>query len=162
MESSLVMENFRVSIKYLSLNICDEIDFVKSEKCGAINTFMGTIRNIDKKANGKSEPIEAIVYEAYDEMVIKQIGILTKNLIDKCGDTNCRASVSIRLGKVLVNEVAIIICVSSTNRKVSHNATIDILEKVKSMCPIWKKVMFCDGTTEWFDVQKSEAFWLRK
>lgn len=157
-----------------SLDLSKGVQFVSSSKCGAISTFSGTIRDTDLKlGNNELEPIEAIWYEAYESMASKQIEGIIRELVfsppdDKWPrpsaetDPNCRVYVALRLGLVPPQEAAVIICVSSTGRTISHWATLAILEQIKSSVAIWKKIHFTDGRQEWAGECKSEASWLRK
>lgn len=158
-------DNFKVTVsveKQLDLN--EGVKFVSSSKCGAINSFLGTIRDTEE-LNGAPERICAIQYEAYEPMVLSEVCDIVDSVVNKPDsgilDLNSRAYVAIRLGVTPVQEAAIIICVSSTNRKCAHEATMSILKKIKSVVPIWKKIIYLDGREEWADA-KSEAAWLNK
>lgn len=145
--------------------------FVSSPKCGAINLFVGTIRDSDIKASAANKAdhvlIEAIYYEAYKSMARKQImTILSHHLIRfengrlQLLDENVRACVALRLGRVPISEAAIIIGVSSTSRELAHSSTMKILNSIKASVVVWKKIIYTDGTEEWDDVTKSSAEWL--
>lgn len=159
------------------LNLSHGIEFVSSVKCGAINTFSGTIRDLDlDESINQLVPIKAILYESHTSMASKQISKIVNETInpeltpnasdtDEPGatppyDPNARAYVAIRLGTVPVGEASIIICVSSTGRDVSHQAVMRILKEIKSSVVIWKKIVFDDGREKWMDDGRSEAFWV--
>lgn len=152
------------------LNLLEGVDFVSSTKCGAINTFSGTIRDTDIKStkSGTYLPIVALHYEAYESMAIRQIYEILRetmrllNATNDGVDMNSKAYVGLRLGRVPVGEASLVICVSSTGRLQSHKATLMILERIKSSVAIWKKIIFSDGTEEWADDSKSEAIWLKE
>lgn len=186
-----VGSNYQVFLSFGEpLNLSKGVEFVSSSKCGAINTFIGTVRDTEIRnsqalvngGNGIPEPIEAICYEAYESLVRKQVadilestinspnlatccgGINNKNNNTRCAlvDPNSRAYVAIRVGRVPVKEASIIICVSSTSRTCSHKAVMLLLERVKSQVALWKKIIFADGHEEWADISKSEAYWLKR
>lgn len=150
------------------LNIADGIEFAKSPKCGAISTFSGTIRDTDFKSSKtishQLEPILGIYYETYQAMATEQIEEIVNDLITKQSDLvdpNSRVYIGIRLGFVPAGETSLIICVSSTSRGFAHDATMTILEKIKSTVVIWKKISFENGDVEWADTSKSNAYWLK-
>lgn len=167
-------KNFKVVISIEKpLDILEGVEFVTSPKCGAINAFLGNIRDTETKlttkSNGCPETIRAIRYEAYDSMVLSQTCDIVEGTINSpqlesgnsaTVDPNSRAYVAMRLGYTPVQETSIIICVSSTSRKCSHLATMTILEKIKSHVPVWKKIVYLDGHEEWADA-KSEASWMK-
>lgn len=169
---SIIGQDFKVNLKCdEKLDLCEGIAFVKSPKCGAIQCFIGTIRDSDVSSSESSgdqvqlEPIKAIRYEAYEMMALKQMAEIVQRTLDVeppngCSlDHNARAMVSARLGLVPVGEEAIMICVSSTSRKFSYEATMSILNEIKRTVTIWKKIVFSDGREEWDALHKSEAAW---
>lgn len=152
------------------LDFNEGIKYVGSDKTGAINCFIGTIRDTDTKIGSVvSLPIKAIFYEAYEAMMLKQVSEIIEltlqsqsqegHVADDADRIN-RVYVAIRLGLVEVGEASIFISVSSTRRHTSHRATMKILEKIKSSVVIWKKVIYSDGSEHWAGADKSEASWL--
>lgn len=147
--------NTRIKIvKDEKLNLLDGIDFVKNRKCGALSTFTGYIRDTDYPSDGTGpRKIKSIFYEAYESMTSSTIQNIIEEIMSSpkewIQDENIRVYTSVRLGEVPVEEEGIIICVSSTGREVAHKSTMRILEDVKSTAPIWKKIIFQDGKTEW-------------
>lgn len=169
------------------LNLSKGVDFVSSPKCGAINTFLSTVRDTEIRSSealtnggtGIPEPIHAIYYESYESMAMKKISEIIESTINspnltKCCqginnnkecalvDPNTRAYVAIRLGRVPIKDASIVICVSSTSRTCSHKAVMLLLEKVKSTVPIWKKIIFANGHEEWMDASKCEEYWFER
>lgn len=161
MEQSLINNRISIFIQDEELQLEECCKQVKSLKCGAINIFLGTIRDNDFDSNNSNtkKPIDGIHFEIYPEMARRQVlAIMSEVLAGK--DQNSKACVSIRTGDVPIGEVSIIICVSSTSRKLSHVATMQILDSIKSRVAIWKKIIFSDGTKCWDSQIKSEAQWL--
>lgn len=172
----LERKNFKIVFHHHhSFNVSNGLEFVRSPKCGAINTFIGTIRDTDIKfidPNQDQVPIEAIHYEAYEEMALDQIADILEQTVNSPNpeepselalvDTNSRAYVAVRLGKVPAGEESILICVSSTGSLYSHKATMAILKAIKSRAAIWKQIIFADGHKEWVGAAKSQAAWLRE
>lgn len=165
MDSSRLDQSFKVVIKEDGLlDLQEGVEFVRSNQCGAINTFQGFIRDSDQPMgsasdNGKSQPIRAIFYDAYKSMAEKQIrGIVRCELQNN--DPNMRVHISVRLGLVPVGQASISICASSTGRQESHDFVLTLLNQIKSRVTIWKKIIYTDGREQWAREQKSEAFWL--
>lgn len=150
------------------LNLIEGIEFVRSPKCGAINTFSGTIRDTDLSSTSRTkQPIQAIHYDVYKTMARNQIWAIVGEILEpkskECPrDPNARVFVGLKFGLVPIGESSVVICVSSTGRHFSHKATMSILERIKSDVAIWKKIIFADGHEQWDDLEKSEAHWLGK
>lgn len=84
-------DRFRIVLTKDPLNILDGINFVKSQRCGAINTFLGTVRDTDLKKSdclistpARYSPIVALEYEAYCPLAFKQlISIVKMQIIEE-------------------------------------------------------------------------------
>lgn len=144
------------------IDIVEGFAFVQSNRCGAINTFLGCIRDTDQTANDlEHQSLDAIEYDGYESMIAKLVYDLIHNEVyvgdnDHSSrssevDNNTRVYVNIRLGRVLAGEIAIVICVSSTGRDISHKATMNLLVGIKRSVPIWKKLIFSSGYSEWVE-----------
>lgn len=149
----LKSDRYLIKLSKCSIKLDDGVEFVESSKCGAINSFLGIVRNSEG-----TQPIDALYYEAYESMAKKQISQIVNEVLDDSVDS--KVYVAVRLGQVPVKQASIYICASSRGRHESHRATIDILNKIKSSVVIWKKAMFSDGLEQWIGDSKSEAWWL--
>lgn len=154
--ANFVEKNYMVSfIEDEALDPSLGIDFVKSSKCGAINTFFGCIRDTDYMIgeSGRTlSPLQAIYYDSYIAMALKQVVAIVCQELNHpkdLQDPNSRAYVGIRLGRVPIQETAIIISVSSTGREFASKSTLSMLEKIKASVPIWKKLIFSNGAEQW-------------
>lgn len=130
---------------------------VRSKNCGAINIFVGCIREDDfKLENGKWTKLKlnSIFYQAYEQMVINQIERIVQEIYES-GPIEyknlCRFYIGIRLGEVNVGETSIIVASSSPKSNFSHSVTLEILRRIKVECVIYKKLCFVDGSTRWID-----------
>lgn len=159
-------DRYQVLIQSRPLDLQRGFEFVSSNKCGAVNSFFGTIRDTDIRGNNQQvqEPIRAIYYESYETMAMKQILTIVTSAVQSNDpvDSNMRIFIAIRLGLVPVGDVSIIICASSRRRQTSNEVVMSILEQIKSTVVIWKKIVFSDGSEEWAGPCKSEANWLKR
>lgn len=123
------------------LDVEKVFDLVKSEKAGAVNLFIGTVRKVSKDKN-----VVRLEYESYDEMVVKEI----EKIVDEARAAYPieKAAVFHRKGNLEVGEKAVIIGVSTPHRKESFEACRFIIDNLKKTVPIWKKEVFDDGE-EW-------------
>lgn len=153
------------------LSVNDGLGFVQTPSCGAVNVFLGTVRDTDTNRLGAIKRIRGLYYEAYDRMAVKQTYEIVRDVLaSECGADNvdahadddnlARAYVAIRAGFVPVGQASILICVSSKRRHQSHRATMIMLERIKAQVAIWKRIHFADGQQEWIDEKRSEASWL--
>ena len=127
-----------IKITEKSIDVQKVIDTASSLEAGAVNVFVGTVRNT---AHGKN--VLWLEYEAYEAMVVAEI----KKIIDEA--TNrwdlLGWAVSHRVGTLKPGEVTLAIAVSTPHRQDAFEACSFILDNVKERTPIWKKEVFEDG-----------------
>jgi len=132
-----------------SISITDQpIDYaaiteqVRSNECGAVVLFLGTVREMTA---GKQTV--ALDYEAYPEMADQMM----QQLVDEARDQWDVHTISIehRVGHLALGEISVAIAVSSAHRKEAFEAGRFLIDRLKEIVPIWKKENWADGTTEW-------------
>ena len=132
-----------------SISITDQpIDYaaiteqVRSNECGAVVLFMGTVREMTA---GKQTV--ALDYEAYPEMADQMM----QQLIDEARDQWDVHGIAIehRVGHLTLGEISVAIAVSSAHRGEAFEAGRFLIDRLKEIVPIWKKENWSDGTTEW-------------
>lgn len=124
-----------VQITTERLDITNAIEYVSSPKCGAIATFIGTVRNENEGKN-----VTAVEYTAFKEMAEKEM----KKIVDEALNKWKLGKIYLvhRIGKLVVGEASVIIAVSSAHRAESFEACRSIIETLKQTVPIWKKEHF--------------------
>ena len=127
-------------IKRDLLNVEAVVDKVRADSCGAIATFIGTVRN---ESMGKK--VLYLEYDAYEEMAIKKLREIGEEIkkkweIDKMAITH-------RIGKLDIGVSSVIIAVSAPHRKDALEACQYIINRIKEIVPIWKKEVWEDGET---------------
>lgn len=121
--------------------IQEVVDKVVQREAGAINTFIGTVREL---TYGKKTLY--LIYEAYESMAVKklqQIGDEIKNRWH-----GAEVAITHRVGKLDITDIAVVIAVSTPHRADSYEANRYAIERIKEIVPIWKKEHWEDGQ-EW-------------
>lgn len=114
------------------------IDLVSSGSCGAIDVFIGTVRN---KTQGKE--VVRLEFEAYDKMAIKEMEKIVQRAKEKW--PIAKMGMHHRKGVLDIGDIAVIIAVSTPHRKASFEACQFAIDTLKETVPIWKKEIFEDG-----------------
>jgi molybdopterin synthase catalytic subunit len=125
----------------------DSISFteaVRRPDCGAVVTFLGTVRDL---TDGRVTV--ALDYEAYPAMAEKKLAEIEQ-------ETRKRWPVGEivlvhRLGHLQVGEVSVAVAVSCPHRAQAFDACRYAIDRLKEIVPIWKKENWADGSTEWVD-----------
>lgn len=115
---------------------------VRRRNCGAVVTFLGTVRDL----TGQRETI-ALDYEAYPDMAQAKMAEIEADTRQRwpVGDIVMEH----RLGRLEVGEVSVAVAVSSPHRNDAFAACRHAIDRLKELVPIWKKENWADGTTEW-------------
>lgn len=129
-----------LQIRETPLQPQEVIDLVQSEACGAINVFIGTVRNQTAK-----KPVERLFFESYDRMALKEMEKIAAQARERWPVE--KIALFHRTGWVEIGEIAVVIAVATPHRKASFEACEFIIDTLKETVPIWKKEYFEDGET---------------
>jgi len=127
----------RAAIDYLAVT-----ELVRRPDCGAVVTFLGTVRDL----TGDRVTV-ALDYEAYPDMAEKTMAEIER-------ETRARWPVAEivlehRLGHLEIGEVSVAVAVSCPHRHQAFEACRYAIDRLKEQVPIWKKENWSDGATEW-------------
>jgi molybdopterin synthase catalytic subunit len=115
---------------------------VRRNDCGAVVTFLGTVRDL----TGDRKTV-ALDYQAYPGMAEKKMAEIEE-------ETRTRWPVGAmvmvhRLGHLEVGEVSVAVAVSCPHRAQALEACRYAIDRLKELVPIWKKENWADGGAEW-------------
>jgi MoaE-MoaD fusion protein len=116
---------------------------VKRGEDGAVVVFDGIVRN-----NTRGRRTLFLVYEAYEEMALRQMRELAVEAIAVHGAR--QVALVHRLGRLEIGETSVLIAVSSAHRAQAFAASRWLIDTLKKTVPIWKKEHFEDGEV-WAD-----------
>lgn len=111
-------------------------------ECGATVTLDGYARKFTKK-DGKVIETEYLVYEAYEEMAVKEM----RKLIEQAKADFAISNVGIvhRTGRLEIGETSVVISVAAPHRRDAFAACEWLIKELKRTVPIWKKEVYADG-----------------
>ncbi|MFA9555856.1 molybdenum cofactor biosynthesis protein MoaE [Evansella sp. AB-rgal1] len=127
------------------ISIQEVIDKVVDRNAGAINTFIGTVREMTK---GKKTMY--LKYDAYVPMAEKKLAQIGEEIERDYPDAI--VAITHRIGELGITDVAVVIAVSTPHRADSYAASRYAIERIKEIVPIWKKEHWEDGE-EWIGDQ---------
>ena len=115
---------------------------VRRSDCGAVVTFLGTVRDL----TGERVTV-ALDYEAYPGMAEKKMAEIEAEARRRwpVGDI----LMVHRTGHLGVGEVSVAVAVSCPHRAQAFEACRFAIDRLKELVPIWKKENWADGSTEW-------------
>ena len=119
---------------------------------GAVVTFEGTVRN-----NTKGRATRYLDYECYESMALKMMAQIGRELL--AAHQIERVAMIHRLGRMLIGETSVAVIVTSPHRRAAFDASLEGINRLKKVVPIWKKEHFVDGEVwvegEWDDSLRS-------
>jgi molybdopterin synthase catalytic subunit len=117
------------------------IDLVKTDDSGAVNLFIGTVRN-----KTKNKEVAGLEFEAYERMALKELEKIVDH-VKKHWPINAMA-IHHRVGALKIGDIPVVIAVSTPHRQQGFEACQYAIDTLKLTVPIWKKEIFADGE-EW-------------
>lgn len=131
----------KISNKPIDVQAC--IDAAQSERAGAIDVFIGTVRN-----HNNAKEVVRLEFETYDIMAVKKMEELANQARERW---DIEKIVMIhRKGVLQIGDVAVVIAVSTAHRVASFEACQWLIDTLKTVVPIWKKEIYESGE-EWLE-----------
>lgn len=127
-----ISDSILVKLSSTRIDLNESLNHCYSDDCGAINTFIGTVRNATK-----GEAVKNLFFEAYEPMAHKELVKLALKAQEQWSIK--KISIVHRLGEVPIGEEAVVIAVASAHRKESFLACEFLIDQLKVTVPIWKK-----------------------
>lgn len=115
---------------------------VRRPDCGAVVTFLGTVRDL----TGDRLTV-ALDYEAYPAMAEQKMAQIEAETRERwpVGDM----VLVHRLGHLEIGQISVVVAVSCPHRAQAFAACHYAIDRLKEIVPIWKKENWADGTSEW-------------
>jgi molybdopterin synthase catalytic subunit len=116
-------------------------DTVRRPGCGAVVTFLGTVRDLTG-----DEVTVALEYDAYPPMAERQMAGIEAEVRARwpVGEV----ALVHRLGRLGVGEISVAVAVSAPHRADAFEACRHAIDRLKEVVPIWKKDLG-PGKAEW-------------
>jgi molybdopterin synthase catalytic subunit len=132
-------ESKRFEITREPIDVSEVVSHVQAPNCGAVVTFIGTVRD-----NAQGRQVRYLEYDAYPEMaeeILAQIGDEIKRRWPQVEDV----SIVHRIGRQEPTEISVVIAIAAGHREGTFDAARYAIERIKQIAPIWKKEVFSDG-----------------
>lgn len=114
------------------------IDFVMTGGAGAVDVFIGTVRD-----NTQGRTVTHLEYEAYEPMALSEMKKIADEALHKWPIQ--KIAIHHRVGTLYIGDVAVVVAVSTPHRSDAFEACRYIIDTLKQTVPIWKKEIFEDG-----------------
>jgi molybdopterin synthase catalytic subunit len=125
----------------------EAISAVESAAAGAINVFLGVVRD-----NNLGRSVSYLNYEAYPSMAEKVMTEIACEAKERFRFED--VAVMHRTGRLEIGETSLLIAVSCGHRAASFEAGQWLVDEVKKRVPVWKKEVWSDGES-WIEGPES-------
>ena len=124
------------------LNLEMESLKAKTKKAGAVLFFVGKVRDLE------DDKLQYLEIESFEELAKSQIKEICKNAADRWDLEYIL--VKHRFGRLKLNDNIVLVVTSSKHRKNAYDASVYIMEYLKSNVPFWKKEV-ANKTQNWVE-----------
>ena len=130
-----------IKVQKKDFDIEKEIKIIKDKysNIGAVNSFIGYVRDLNQ-----NKDVKYLELEVYQKMAIKELSKIREESIKKWDLIDCL--VIHRFGKLYVNEKIVLVVCFSEHRNSSFEACKFIMDYLKKNAPFWKKEFYSKGS----------------
>ncbi len=132
----------KAEISKSPLNLQKAYDFVIDPAHGAIDIFVGVVRNHHEGKN-----VSGINYDVHETLAEKTFIDICKEAHDKW--KGIKTYISHYKGSLDIGGISVIIAVSSAHRAPCFEACRYIIEELKKRSPVWKQEHYEQGDSKW-------------
>ncbi len=130
------------------LDVASLLSSASAPSCGAIASFIGTVRESASVGGNEATPVTRLEYDAHPELAPAAIADIAQQAADKW--TLERVVAVHRSGICDLGDPTVVIACGAAHRGDALEACRWIIDTVKASVPIWKKEIYADGSS-WVD-----------
>ena len=123
------------------LPVSEAMSWVVLPRCGAVVSFVGTVRD---HAEGRND-VTAVEYEAYREQVEPKLAAVAESARRRWSDLG-RLVLIHRVGHLAVGEASVLVVASTAHRADAFAAAQFCIDTLKRTVPIWKREHWAGGS----------------
>jgi molybdopterin synthase catalytic subunit/molybdopterin converting factor small subunit len=135
-EPAIAPATVRAAVRDESLDVATLMRWVGRPSAGAIVSFQGTTRDVDR-----------LDYESYVEMAERRIVAILERCVVRHGLE--AATAEHRVGSVPLGEPGVVVAVSAAHRDEAFAGAREAIDRIKAEAPIWKR-----------EVEAGEGHWV--
>jgi molybdopterin synthase catalytic subunit len=140
----------RVDLRDTPLSLDEVVALVRRPGAGGIATFVGVVRD---ESDGRA--VTRLDYSAYAAMAKREMAKIADELESEI--EGVRVGAIHRIGSLGIGDAAIICAASAPHRGEAFKACRELIDRIKSRVPIWKREYGPDGAAwvGWVDARCS-------
>lgn len=135
-------ESIYVSVSSNPLSIQAAYDFVTDPAHGAVDVFIGAVRD-----HHEGQSVSGMTYDVHEALAENIFQEICEEAQQRWGDI--KIYMSHYKGQLDIGGISVIIAVGSAHRAESFEVCRYIIEELKRRAPVWKQEHYEDGPSEW-------------
>lgn len=112
--------------------------------CGAVASFVGTVRQTPAVSGSAGRTVLALEYEAHTELAERRLAEICEEAAERWGLAKVVALH--RLGRCELGDPTVVIACSAPHRREALAACTWLIDTLKATVPIFKKEIYDDGS----------------
>jgi molybdopterin synthase catalytic subunit len=138
----------KVELRGGPISVEEAVAHVARPGAGGIATFIGVVRD---ENDGRA--VTKLEYSAYDAMAIREMQRIAEELESEL--EGVRVCALHRTGELDVGDAAVVCAASAPHRGEAFRACRELIDRIKSRVPIWKRELGPDGAAwvGWVDAR---------
>ena len=128
-----------------ALDIAAAVADASSPSCGAVASFVGTVRETAAVPGNATKAVTALEYEAHPTLADERLKEIAAEAAAKWGLE--RVIAIHRTGTCELGEPTVVVACGSAHRGEALDACHWIIDELKATVPIWKKEIYSDGSS---------------
>jgi molybdopterin synthase catalytic subunit len=113
--------------------------------CGAVASFIGTVRESAAVQGNAAKSVTMLEYEAHPTLAAARIEEIAREATTKWG--LARVVAVHRTGRCPLGEPTVVVACGAAHRAEALEACHWIIDEIKASVPIWKKEIYADGSS---------------
>lgn len=128
----------KIDIRDTALSLDEALDAVRHPGAGGLATFVGVVRDTNAGRN-----VTRLEYSAYASMARKEMERIAEEI--EAEISGVRVAAMHRTGSLMVGDAAVVCAASAPHRGEAFRACRELIDRIKSRVPIWKREIGPDG-----------------
>jgi molybdopterin synthase catalytic subunit len=128
----------KADIRETALSTDEALAMVKRPGAGGLAVFVGVVRD-----ENVGRPVTKLEYSAYASMAKKEMTKIAEEI--EAEIEGVRVAALHRVGMLEVGDAAVICAASAPHRSEAFKACRELIDRIKSRVPIWKREIGPDG-----------------
>ena len=127
------------------LDVASAIADATDPSCGAVASFVGTVRESAAVPDNAAKAVTMLEYEAHPTLAATRLEEIAREAVTKWALE--RVVAIHRIGSCDLGEPTVVISCGAAHRGDALDACHWLIDEIKASVPIWKKEIYADGSS---------------